>query len=216
MIGNPINFDKKYFSKNRLWNKPNLDVHIKRYLKLLKGKNVLDLGIGEGHNSIVLSELGYHVTGVDYSKKALEICKNNCSNSIDLIQSDIRDYTIQANKYDLIMSRNTLHFLHKKDALHIIDDIKLKLKKNGLVYISVFSTDEPTLQFKRSHPDFKALENNVFFRLSNNTYSSYFSKNEILEIFSNFTTISIIDEYSLDIEHGKPHYHGLIKYIGKK
>ena len=43
-----------------------------------------------------------------------------------------------------------------------------------------------------------------------------FLKNEILEIFSDFTTISIIDEYSLDIEHGTPHYHGLIKYIGKK
>ena len=39
MIGNPINFDKKYFSKNRLWNKPNLDVHIKRYLKCIRFRN---------------------------------------------------------------------------------------------------------------------------------------------------------------------------------
>ena len=26
----------------------------------------------------------------------------------------------------------------------------------------------------------------------------------------------IIQEYSLDLGHGEPHYHGVIKYIGKK
>ena len=39
---------------------------------------------------------------------------------------------------------------------------------------------------------------------------------EILKLFSDFTTISISDEYSLDLFHGEPHYHGIIKYIGQK
>ena len=215
MIGKPINYDKKYIANSHLWSKPILDNDIKKYLKLLDGKNVLDLGIGEGQNSIPLSELGYNITGIDSSKKALEICKNSSSN-IKLFEGDIRNFNIEQNKYDFIMSRCVLHFLHKNDVYDIIKNIKNNLKPNGLVYISVFSTDDPSLKFKIRTPDFDTLENNIFYKVLDDTYSSYFSKDEILKLFSDFNTILISDEYSMDLGHGNPHYHGIIKYIGQK
>lgn len=215
MIGKPINYDKKYIANSHLWSKPILDNDIKKYLKLLDGKNVLDLGIGEGQNSIPLSELGYNITGIDSSKKALEICKNSSSN-IKLFEGDIRNFNIEQNKYDFIMSRCVLHFLHKNDVYDIIKNIKNNLKSNGLVYISVFSTDDPSLKFKIRTPDFDTLENNIFYKVLDDTYSSYFSKDEILKLFSDFNTILISDEYSMDLGHGNPHYHGIIKYIGQK
>ena len=215
MIGKPINYDKKYIGNSHLWSKPILDNDIKKYLKLLDGKNVLDLGIGEGQNSIPLSELGYNITGIDSSKKALEICKNSSSN-IKLFEGDIRNFNIEQNKYDFIMSRCVLHFLHKNDVYDIIKNIKNNLKPNGLVYISVFSTDDPSLKFKIRTPDFDTLENNIFYKVLDDTYSSYFSKDEILKLFSDFNTILISDEYSMDLGHGNPHYHGIIKYIGQK
>ena len=76
MIGNPVNYDKKYKGEFPI-HPAKLDWDLKRYLKLIPGKEVLDLGIGQGRNSIPLVELGYNVTGVDYSTKCLEICKNN-------------------------------------------------------------------------------------------------------------------------------------------
>lgn len=106
--------------------------------------------------------------------------------------------------------------MHKNDIYDIIKNIKNNLKSDGLVYISVFSLEDPSFNFKCNNPDFDTLENNVFHKISDNTYSSYFSKNEILELFSDFDTIFISDEYSLDLGHGTPHYHGIIKYIGKK
>lgn len=215
MIGKPINYDKKYIANSHLWSKPILDNDIKKYLKLLDGKNVLDLGIGEGQNSIPLSKLGYNITGIDSSKKALEICKNSSSN-IKLFEGDIRNFNIEQNKYDFIMSRCVLHFLHKNDVYDIIKNIKNNLKPNGLVYISVFSTDDPSLKFKIRTPDFDTLENNIFYKVLDDTYSSYFSKDEILKLFSDFNTILISDEYSMDLGHGNPHYHGIIKYIGQK
>lgn len=215
MIGNPIDYNKKYVGDFPLWKSPTLDNVIKKYLKLLNGKNVLDLGIGEGQNSIALAELGYNVTGVDCSKKALNICRSRCPN-IKLIEKDIRNFDIKPNNYDSIMSRCVLHFLHKSDVYTIIKNIKNNINPNGLVYISVFSIEDPSLQFKFNNPDFEVLENNVFHKISDNTYSSYFSKNEILELFSDFDTIFISDEYSMDLGHGAPHYHGIIKYIGRK
>lgn len=114
------------------------------------------------------------------------------------------------------MSRCVLHFLHKSDVNTIIENIKNNIKQNGLVYISVFSTEDPSLQVKLCNPDFDILENNIFHKISDNTYSSYFSKKEILDLFSDCDTIFISDEYSIDLEHGTPHYHGIIKYIGRK
>ena len=215
MIGKPINYDKKYNKNTTIWGKSTLDMSLKQYLKLLEGKNVLDLGIGEGQNSIALSNLGYNVTGVDYSAKSLEVCKNKCPN-IELIQSDIRNFKIETNKYNLIMARYVLQFLHKDDSINIIKSIKNNVSENGLVYIIVFSTSDPSLSRNGNDINYEKLDNNILHNKSDDTYRSYFSKSELLELFSDFTTILISDEYSMDLSHGNPHYHGIIKYIGKK
>lgn len=214
MIGNPVNYDKKYKGEFPI-HPVKLDLDLKRYLNLLPGNEVLDLGIGQGRNSIPLVELGYNVTGVDYSTKCLEICKNNCP-KLNLIQSDIRAFPIEKNKYDLISSRCVLHFFHKDDTYKIIKNIKENLKSNGLVYISVFSLEDPKLIRHTNSPNFEILENNIFHHTVNDTYVSFFAKNEILDLFSDFKTISIAEEYCLDLGGDTPHYSGIIKYIGKK
>lgn len=216
MIGKSIDYDKKYSNNNPIWGKPNLDFELKRYLNLLNKGNVLDLGIGEGNNSIILADLGFNVTGVDNSKKSLDICNNGKKDNLSLIQDDIRNLKIQNNYYDLIMSRAVLHFLHKDDVKNIIYDIKSNLKNNGLVYITVFSTNDDSMNKKLANNDFEKLDNNIFHNTLDDTYMSYFTKDEILELFDGFETILILDEYSLDLGHGEPHYHGIIKYIGKK
>lgn len=214
MIGNPVNYDKKYKGEFPI-HPVKLDLDLKRYLNLLPGNEVLDLGIGQGRNSISLVELGYNVTGVDYSTKCLEICKNNCP-KLNLIQSDIRAFPIEKNKYDLISSRCVLHFFHKDDTYKIIKNIKENLKSNGLVYISVFSLEDPKLIRHTNSPNFEILENNIFHHTVNDTYVSFFAKNEILDLFSDFKTISIAEEYCLDLGGDTPHYSGIIKYIGQK
>lgn len=215
MIGKSINYDKKY-SNNAIWGKPHLDSELKRYLNLLNKGNVLDLGIGEGNNSIILADLGFNVTGVDNSKNALDICNNGKNDNLSLIQDDIRNFKIQNNYYDLIMSRAVLHFLHKDDVKNIIHDIKSNLKNNGLVYITVFSINDDSMNKKLANNAFEKLDNNIFHNKLNDTYISYFTKDEILKLFDGFETILISDEYSLDLVHGEPHYHGIIKYVGKK
>ena len=45
---------------------------INRYLKINKGMKVLDLGCGPGIFSVMLTNLGCQVIGIDYSDKMLE------------------------------------------------------------------------------------------------------------------------------------------------
>ena len=214
MIGNPINYDKKFESKFPIF-PAKFDPELKRYLHLIPGNEVLDLGIGQGRNSIPLAELGFNVTGVDYSTKCLEICGNNC-NKLNLIHSDIRTFNIEKNKYDLIQSRFVLHFFHKDDCYEIIKNIKNNIKINGIVYIYVFSLNDPKFQKYTNSSEFDKLENNIFHHKISDTYVSFFTKDEILNLFKDFKIISISDEYCLDLGGEIAHYSGFIKYIGKK
>lgn len=192
------------YTKSKTENtQPKMAPELRKYIKLLNGKEVLDLGVGKGYNSVLLSNFGFNVTGVDISNESLKYIEENfdCSN-LTLINKDVRKFEIEKNKYDLILSSNVLHFMPKEDFLKIIKKIKENLKEDGLIYISVFSKEDPSSKLNKHFKE--------------NTCISYFSKEEILDIFSDFTTILISDEYSLDLVHGNPHYHGMIKYVGKK
>lgn len=214
MIGNPVDYDKFKNNDFPIF-PPRFDSELKRYMNLLSGKEVLDLGIGQGRNSIPLANSGFNVTGVDYSTKCLDICKNACD-KLNLIQSDIRTFPIEKNKYDLILSRCVLHFFHKNDTYQIINDIKNNIKTNGLVYIHVFSLEDPKFKKQSNSPDFEILDNNILHNIINDTYVSFFTKEEMLDLFSDFKTIYISQEYSLDYRGEIPHYAGVIKYIGQK
>ena len=208
MKGNPVNCES-YNVKNL-----KLDEPLERYLNLVNGNNVLDLGIGQGKCSVPLARQSFNVTGVDLSNTALEACKD--IPNLTFVQDDIRNFKIEMNKYNLIISRCLLHFLHKDDVHEIIKKIKDGLCSGGMVYLSVFSIADPGFKKHAINSDFDKLDNNIFYKRSENTYMSYFTKKEILDLFADFKTIMVSDEFSLDLSHGKPHYHGIIKYLGRK
>ena len=214
MIGNPVDYDKKFKGDFPIF-PAKFDSELKRYLNLVPGKDVLDLGIGQGRNSIPLSELDFKVTGVDYSTKCLAICKHSCP-KLNLIQSDIRNFNIEKDKYDLIISRCVLHFLHKADSYQIIKNIKDNIKYKGLVYIHVFSLEDPKYIRHSTSSDFEILDNNILHNKINDTYVSFFTKEEVLTLFNDFKTILISEEYCLDQGGETPHYASVIKYIGQK
>lgn len=214
MLGNPVDYDKKFKDELPRF-RPNLDFGIKKYLDFIPGKNVLDLGIGQGMNSIPLQNMGFNVTGVDYSYNSLEICKKFCP-EINLIQSDIRVFDIEKDKFDLIISRCVLHFLHKSDAFSIMKSMKDNVKKNGLVYLNVFSVRDPRFEKCKGLNNFECLDCNVFHNLKDDSYMSFFERDEILDVFDGFKTLLICDDYSLDIGWDEPRYCGNIRYLGMK
>ena len=60
------------------------------------------------------------------------------------------------------------------------------------------------------------LDNNIFHNKINDTYISFFTKDEILALFEGFKALYISQEYSLEQNNDSPHYAGIIKYIGMK
>ena len=176
--GEPIAYlvKKKYFWKyqftvNRdvLIPRPDTEVLIEEVLKLTKNKeslNLLDVGVGSGCIliSILKDKKNFYGTGIDISKKSLDICKINGENlgvidRLKLFKSDIDNFHFR--KYDLIISnppyieKNKLKYLEKdvigfepKQALNggidglseiskVINRSSELIKKNGFLILEI-------------------------------------------------------------------------------
>ena len=70
---------------------------------------LLDIGCGPGFFSIILAELGYTVTAIDYTASMLDQAKENallCSQTITFQQMDAENLLFENSSFDAIVSRN--------------------------------------------------------------------------------------------------------------
>lgn len=193
------------------------DLKIIQYFNKIKKGNVLDIGIGEGRNSIPFAFSGFNIDGVDISETALSRCKKifaDLNANITLFNSDIRDYHIKKNNYNLIIAANVLNFFKRAEIDEIVQNIKAGLQEGGVLYLSVFSILDP--KFIKLQENNKQVEENTFYVKERDTFIHYFTKDEIMEYFSDLKTLSIIESFEYDDSHQSPHYHGGIEYVALK
>ncbi|MGD9570162.1 MAG: class I SAM-dependent methyltransferase [Sedimentibacter sp.] len=209
-------WEDSYKNVKQLWG-TEPDLKLIQYFDKIKKGNVLDLGIGEGRNSIPFALSGFNIDGVDISETALTRCKEIFSEldaDINLFNSDLRNYNIKKSNYTLIIAANALNFFKREDIEAIIENIKGGLKEQGVLYLSVFSILDP--RFKSLQDSNEQVEENTFYINERDTYIHYFTKEEIEKYFSDFKILSLIESYEYDDSHGNPHYHGGIDLVASK
>ena len=101
-----------YINKNTLIPRPDTEILIEESLRLTKHKdkiNVLDIGVGSGCIllTILKERKNFYGTGIDISKKSLDICKINAKNlniesRVKFYKTDIDKFV--KGKYDLVVS----------------------------------------------------------------------------------------------------------------
>lgn len=152
----------------------------------------LDIGSGQGRDSIYIAESGNFVDSVDSSEAACAQLSDSAKRKgldIHIYNCDINEFKIVKNKYNLISAINIFHFLDKKSALEIINQIKDAISVGGIVVISLL------------------LDNKKF------------EHNEMLKIFNDFEVLHYAELVIDDKGHGgqnKPHKHTVSRIIAKK
>lgn len=209
-------FEKLYAETACKWGlKP--DFILVHFLELFPKGTVLDLGMGEGRNAVFLAEKGFEVEGVDLSKTAVNRCIQFAKErnvAIKAYVDDLRAFRIVEDKYSLILAAGaSLNFLKKSEIEEVAARMRKGVKKGGFVYVSVISTNDPF--FKKLRSQETPIEKNTFFVSHIGTYVHYFTYEEIEKLFPDFQTIILLGGRELDF-HNRPHYHGIIHYLGKK
>jgi 2-polyprenyl-3-methyl-5-hydroxy-6-metoxy-1,4-benzoquinol methylase len=115
----------------------------------LRNTSILDLGAGEGKNSVYCANLGANVVAIDASPIAIsrfvmqpnyECCQKNISTYVADINSSIFD----EDQFDIIIAYGILHCLpSKKSIFEMITKIKTWTKQNGFAVCATFTNVLP-------------------------------------------------------------------------
>lgn len=122
------------------WISDYVDHNLKKYFSQLESYpvNVLEVGCGDGLNSVFLSEHGCVVDALDVSDFALEIAKSKSQN-INFICDDFITTTNLTKKYDFIFDKGCFHGTTAPDLY--VKKISSLLTSNG-VWFSIIGSAE--------------------------------------------------------------------------
>ena len=118
-----------YVNKNTLIPRPDTEIIIEQILKFTKNKNylkILDIRVGSGCIllSILKERKNYYGTGIDISRKQLDISKKNAKRllldkRVKFFKSDVDKFT--NGKYDLIVSNPP--YIKRYDLKYLESDV---------------------------------------------------------------------------------------------
>jgi len=104
----------------------------------VRGKRVLDAGCGGGFYSLLLSEKGAKVLGIDGSEEMIKIAKEKASRKMldaKFMVGDVSDLKIEDGAFDLVLS--TLVLMDVKELDKAISELVRVTRNEGEILISV-------------------------------------------------------------------------------
>ncbi len=118
-----------------------------RLLPDVRGKTVLDLGCGYGHNCAEFSDHGVaRVVGIDISQKMLDVARQKSARpNITYMNISMTEISSLGERFDLVYSSLAFHYIEDFDKL--MRDIAGLMNTGG------------TLLFSQEHPIYTASEN---------------------------------------------------------
>jgi SAM-dependent methyltransferase len=105
----------------------------------------LDLGSGEGRDTVYLASAGIRVVSVDIAPSGIEKTRAMLGKAgvpedrVDLRITDVREYEYPEHAFDLALAANVFQFLPPDDARIGIRNLQRTVKPGGICGVGVFS-----------------------------------------------------------------------------
>ncbi len=172
--------------------------------KIPLGKNCLDIGCGNGRNSLYLAQKGFKITAIDFVPKALELLKQkakeqNVLSKINILKIDFsKNLPFKSNSFDWaidIVSTTSLD----KDELQVFEkELRRVLKPGGLFLTYVHSKEDEYLKNKINKEGFYKIPESGLIEHA-------WSREELLELYKNWELICLKKREKKDLFYGKPY-----------
>lgn len=156
---------------------------------------IIDLGCGEGNDTLFLINKGKEVIPCDFSQNTINnIVRNfpeiNEAKCFDMVNG----LPFPENFTDIIIADLSLHYFCKEDTIKIINDIRRVLRKNGVLIFRVNSINDINYGAGKG----KEIERH-FYELEDGTYKRFFDKEDIESFFGDYECIylkeKVMDRY---------------------
>ena len=107
-----------------------------------KVEDILVPGFGYGRNAKVFIDSGIDVTGIEISKTAIDLARDNGLN-INIFHGSVTDMPFEDKVYDGIFCYALIHLLNKSERDKFIKDCYNQLKPDGYMIFTTISKDAP-------------------------------------------------------------------------
>lgn len=162
--------------------------------------SILEIGCGNGRDSIHFGKQGHYVMGIDISPEAVKIAKrNNKLESVHFEVGDAEKLSFDTGSFDAVYSLSVLHATKLEKS---ISEMSRVLKKKGLallyLYIKTVYIDDEDKEKRRTEVNFKVGEMGKL--LTGNK-------------------LQVLDKYkteSEDEDENSKHIHSIIVYFLRK
>lgn len=169
--------------------------------------HILDVGCGEGRNTMFLLQNGFQVTGIDLSpvataKALVKAQRRNLTNYI-FLNIDVEEYpwSFPAGQFDALVCLDVFGQILKIDIL--VDNFYRAIKEGGYILLNLYSPKDDAFGIGE-----KVAERTFLYK---KTLWRFFNKEDIVVIFNKFEIVSIDSMSWLDPPHpgyrDEPHSH---------
>jgi cyclopropane fatty-acyl-phospholipid synthase-like methyltransferase len=111
------------------------------FIKTHTPGKALDMGCGTGTNAITLAKHGWQVTGVDFSRRAIQIATQKAQQHqvrVDLYVEDVSKLADITGPFDLILDIGCYHSLPAGDRQAYITNVERLLANHGTYLLYTF------------------------------------------------------------------------------
>jgi SAM-dependent methyltransferase len=103
-----------------------------RHAALLKGKRALDLGCGLGFDTRALLDMGFTVTAVDFSSRALKASRKRNPEAEHLKLDLSKGISLKERQYSVVVANLSLHYFDRAQTFRLFADIYRAMEPEGI------------------------------------------------------------------------------------
>lgn len=204
-------FDKQYQDRYPLFGTSPTQIVRMLSMLLSKDANIIELGAGDGRDTLFLLKEGFHVKAIDFAANGLEKISEKAmelgfSDKLSLELMDVNEWMPRPCSYDALLGITILDHLNHSEASSLIENIKTSVRLLGYVCLEMYSDRDPA------------------FRLEEKNISEF---SGVIKFFSpmNWLVNNFVDSWRViyysdrienDFDHGKPHQHGFSTIIAQR
>jgi len=200
-------WEERYLDEGRIWgdNPSSTAVYAIDLFKKAGVRQVLVPGSGYGRNAEAFAREGFLVTGIEISKTAVTLARQN-TQGVHYLYGSVQDMPFDDLMYDGIYCFNVLHLFRKVERTAFLQRCREQLKDGGVMFFVVFSDKEP------SYGTGRMVEENTFESKPGREVHYYSPEN----LISEFRDLEILEIGLMEDpeEHGKEGRHThVLRYI---
>lgn len=110
---------------------------MEKFASLLpKGGEIFDVGCGSGRIAKYFVQKGFHIYGIDFSEKLLEIAKREVPN-VEFHMMDMRDISSIEKMFDGAIAVASFLHIKKTEVGSVFQSVVGKIKPGGFFFVSV-------------------------------------------------------------------------------